>query len=219
MVYKKNEVKLTNYLEIKKIEPTLTAEGVVASFRMVPAPTVVSQDACPFAKCAEVTYDNELGCLSFSGRIVHAVRLLVNILEAGEEEVVAVPDVTNAGFRVCRRATCVFEKENKKVYEIKAAGIASSVQWLMTAPKDSIFLITAKGRSADSEFNVLAYEDTKRIGASQYETLMNRHMSHTGDVAIEHLKEETPQKRLESLKAAVPEASTPDLFNKRRKLE
>ena len=30
VVYKKNEMKGTNYLEIKRIEPTLTTEGVVA---------------------------------------------------------------------------------------------------------------------------------------------------------------------------------------------
>ena len=30
VVYKKNEMKRTNYLEIKRIEPTLTTEGVVA---------------------------------------------------------------------------------------------------------------------------------------------------------------------------------------------
>ena len=44
IIYKRNEVKDTNYLEIKRMEPTLTTEGIVASFRMVPAPHVRGND-------------------------------------------------------------------------------------------------------------------------------------------------------------------------------
>ena len=60
VVYKKNEMKRTNYLEIKRIEPTLTTEGVVASFRLLPTPHVPNQNACPFAPCASVSYDTDL---------------------------------------------------------------------------------------------------------------------------------------------------------------
>ena len=63
-MYKKNEMKRTNYLEIKRMEPTITIEGVVASHRLVPTPHVPNQDACPFALCASVSYDNDLGVLT-----------------------------------------------------------------------------------------------------------------------------------------------------------
>ena len=80
VVYKKNEMKRTNYLEIKRIEPTLTTEGVVASFRLLPTPHVPNQNACPFAPCASVSYDTDLGVLTVDGDAVHAVRLLVKVL-------------------------------------------------------------------------------------------------------------------------------------------
>ena len=74
LVYKKNEMKKTNYLEIKKMNATITSEGVVAAFRMLPAPLVTNQDACPFARCAEVDFEKDLRVLTSKGAAVHAVR-------------------------------------------------------------------------------------------------------------------------------------------------
>ena len=105
------------------------------------------------------------------------------------------------------------------MYDVKTLGISSSVQWLMTAPEGACYLIAAKGRSADNAFSVLAYEDTKDIGRKQYEVLFNRHIQHTCDVAVTHAITDTPKKRLQCLKDAVPVASTPEPFNKRVKWE
>ena len=213
-------MKRTNYLEIKRIEPTLTTEGVVASFRLLPTPHVPNQDACPFALCASVSYDNDLGVLTVDGDAVHAVRLLVKVLSPGDNEVCATPDVTNSGFRVSRRVRCsLAPAQSDKTYEIKAAGITSRVQWLMTAPADACYLITAKGRGADKAFTVIAYEDTKAIGEKQYVVLMDGHINHKGDVVVAHASTDTPQKRLQSLNDAVPAAETPQSFNKRRRLD
>ena len=144
VVYKKNEMKRTNYLEIKRMEPTITIEGVVASHRLVPTPHVPNQDACPFALCASVSCDNDLGVLTVDKVGVKAVRLLVKVLAPGETEVCATPDVTNSGFRICRKVICALApNECDKTYEIQIAGIASRVQWLMTAPADACYLITA----------------------------------------------------------------------------
>ena len=220
VVYKKNEMKGTNYLEIKRIEPTLTTEGVVASFRLLPTPHVANQDACPFALCASVSYDKDLCVLTVDEVGVKAVRLLVKVLAPGETEVCATPDPTNSGFRICRKVTCALAPdESDKTYEIKIAGISSRVQWLMTAAADACYFITAQGRRADNAFNVMAYEDTKTIGEQQYVNLMERHMNHKGDVAVAHASTDTPQKRLQSLNDAVPVAETPQSFNKRRKLD
>ena len=218
IVYKRNDLKATNYLEIKKIEPTLTAEGVVASLRLLPAPHVSSQSACPFARCSEVSFDRDLGVLTVNGAAVHAARLLVVVLAPADGEIVATPDVTNSGFRVCRKVKCALSEQHDVTYEIRIAGIAGSVQWLMTAAADACFLITAQGRGADKAFTVLAYEDTKAIGEKQYRELLHRHVTHAGDVSVNHASTDTPKKRLEALNAAVPDASTPQPFNKRQKL-
>ena len=218
-VYRKNEVKNTNYLEIKKLEPTLTAEGVVASFRLVPSPRVNSQNGCPFARCAEVAFDNELGVTTVCDNAVLAVRLLVVILPPGEDDLVATPDVTNSGFRVCRKVKCSLAEQNAEACEIKLAGIASSVQWLMTAPAGACFLITAKRGAADKAFTVLAHEDTTSVGRDKYDQLLRRHLQHTSDVVVQHSSTDTPKKRLASLGDAVPFPTTPQPFNKRQKLD
>ena len=112
LVYKQNELKQTNYLEVKKLEPTLTPEGVVASFRLVPAPRVSSQRACPFARCSDVAYDADLGVTTVSDTAVHAVRLPVLLIAPADDEVVAKPDATNSGFRVCRKVKCCLVPES-----------------------------------------------------------------------------------------------------------
>ena len=220
LVYKMNDFKGVNYLEIKKMAPTLQADGVVASFRLLPAPQTRRADGCPFAKCSDVSFDRDLGVLSVLGSAVAAARLLVRVLETEAEELVAEPDPSNVGFRVCRRVKCCLADENDdNFYKVKIAGHASSVQWLMTASADSCFLITVKGRGSDNAFTVLAYEDMKKIGAEQYVALVNAHVSHRANVEVTHGIGDTPTKRLAALRDAVPQASTPQHFDKRRKLE
>ena len=219
VVFRKNEMKQTNYLEIKKMEPTLTTEGAVGSFRLLPAPCVASQDACPFARCADVSFDVDLGVLTVNGLAVQAVRLLVVILPPAEDELVGTPDSTNLGFRITRKVKCGLADQCEDTYEVKFAGIDRSVQWLMTAPEDACYLITAKGRGTDKAFSILTYEDTKSIGRSEYHKLMTRHIEHKSDVSIVHSIMDTPQKRFNSLSDAVPLADTPRPLNKRRKFE
>ena len=219
-VYKTNTLKNTNYVEVKKIEPTINVEGVVGSFRRVPAPQVPSNTACPFARCADVAFNKELGVTTNKGMGVAAVRLLVRVMEAAEDEVVATPDPTNHGFRVCRRVKCGLRKDGPEaIYEIKTAGMAASVQWLMTAPPDSCFCVTAQGRGADAAFKILEHADTKDVGLNQYVALMSQHIDLGVPVVVEHHMSDTPGKRLRSLLTAVPEASTPLCLSKRQRLD
>ena len=111
------------------------------------------------------------------------------------------------------------ELQTEEAYAIRLAGLASSVQWLMTAPADACFLITALSRGMGSPFIVLAHVDTKDVGRDRYELLVRRHLQHTSDVVVQHDFADTPIKRLASLEAAVPDASTPEAFNKRLKLD
>ena len=63
LVFKANDYKQTNYLEVKRMVPTLTAEGIVAAFRLLPAPHAQLGEACPFAYCASVKFDVSLGSI------------------------------------------------------------------------------------------------------------------------------------------------------------
>ena len=114
---------------------------------------------------------------------------------------------------------CLAQEDDQNIYEIRAAGKSSSVQWLMTAPGDSGFLVTVKGRASDNAFNVLAYQDMTKVGCAKYQALVGRYMGHKDNVMLSHASTDTPQKRLDSLKDAVPLADTPAPFNKRRRFE
>ena len=221
LIYKKNEGRNTNYLEIKKIERTITDEGLLSSFRLLPTPQVDSQTGCPFALCSQVSFDGDLGMLTCADKTVSAARLLVRVVETTEDDVVATPDPTNQGFRVCRRAQCCLASEANKntEYEFKIAGPSGSVQWLMTAAPESTFLVTVTGRGADKAFTVLSHLPVKTKDYQQYEAIMKQHIAHKGDVSVSHASADTPKKRLQTLVDAVPAAATPPPFNKRQKLE
>ena len=119
------------------------------------------------------------------------------------------------------RAACVkceIDSEDSATYLVKAAGTSSHVQWLMTAQDNAVFLVTVRKGGEDDAFNVLSHFDTKAIGKSAYAQLMKQHIGHQGDVAVTHELADTPCKRLVTLHSATPDATTPEAFNKRRKL-
>ena len=219
MIYKRDDRKLTNNLDLKRIVPTISVEGFVASFRLLPTPIVPRNDACPFAACKSVSYDRDLGALFVSNLHVQAVRLLIEVQPVPEDETIAEPDESQNGFRVTRRVKCEIDSEDSETYIVKAAGTSAHVQWLMTAQDNAVFLVTARKGGEDEAFNILSHLDTKTIGKSAFAQLMKKHMNHVGDVAVTHAATDTPCKRLGTLQDAVPLASTPRPFNKRRKLD
>ena len=207
LVFKMQDKRETNYLEIKTMTPTLTPEGVVASFRLLPAAHAPSINGCPFAKCSSVSFNRGLGVLTVDDISVATVRLLVRVQAPQEDEAVGFLDPENVGFRVCRRVKCCLAHEDdQSIYELKTAGAALAVQWLLTAPGDSCFLVTAKGRGADSAFNVLAYQEAKNVDFAQYMKLMTFHVQHKTNVPVSHGITDTPTKRLDAVKDVVPEA-------------
>ena len=111
----------TNDLEIQRLEPTLTIEGVVGSFRLLPAPVVHHRGACPFAHCGDVEFDAELGVLSVRGNVVHSVRLLVTVAPTEDDDVIATPDPTQVGFRISRKVRCALDANDPIEYKLKVA--------------------------------------------------------------------------------------------------
>ena len=151
------------------------------------------------------------------GNTVHAVRLLVKLQEPGEDEETAQPDTTGLGLRVSRKAHCALDVEDTASYTLKVAGTAPTVQWLMTSPGGSCFLVTAQVRCEDNAFTVLAYENASTVGVDMYQLLMKQHIKYKDDVAVTQDTNSTPLKRLALINQAAADPSTPEPFNKRTK--
>ena len=106
--------------------PTLTPEGVVSSFRLLPAVHAPNMNGCPFAKCSSVSFNKGLGVLSVDDISVAAVRLLVRMQAPQEDETVGIPDPQNVGFRVCRRVKCCLAPDDdQSIYELKNSRASS----------------------------------------------------------------------------------------------
>ena len=154
-------------------------------------------------------FDKQLGVLTNSVCAVTACRILVRMMAVEEDELPVTPDPTKTGMRVCRRVKCCLEESTAAVYELKTAGTASSVQWMMTAAADSCFLVTVSGRGADSALTVLAHLAVGTGDFEIYKLLLLEHIKHDSDVEVHHLTSDTPTKGLRTLQTAVAEPNTP----------
>ena len=87
LIYKSNDIKQQNSLEVKRLLPTFTAESVLVSCLAPPLPEVDDMGpTCPFATCAEVRYDKDLGATFVKDKEITAVRLLIRVLQEEENE-------------------------------------------------------------------------------------------------------------------------------------
>jgi hypothetical protein len=220
LVFKVN-YKQTNYLEIKKLEPTLTKDGVVGSYSMARAPYVVRGDACPCAYCANLSFDKDRGVVCVAASAVQAARVLVSVVEPEEDEEITTPDTNARGLRVARHVRCALGDADSEDYTVKTAGVSGSVQWLATAAAGATFLMTVQVRGSDGAFNVLAHMNTSEVGTVHWRNHMRKHLEQARGVAIAHSVEDTPQKRQETHDKAMPTPSAKadsTSFSKRIKL-
>ena len=154
LVYRQQaRVRSENYLEIKALIPTLTAEGVAATWSVPSLPVVCHGQPCPFSRCADLTYDAGLGAACVRGVEVTAARLWVEFQPLREEEDIAKPEGT--GLRVSRRVKCAADPADTQEYMLTQAGLSGSVQWLMRARDGSKWFILASKRAALATFAVL----------------------------------------------------------------
>ncbi|CAK0849208.1 unnamed protein product [Prorocentrum cordatum] len=154
LIYRINALREVSNLEAKLLLPTLTSDGVVGSWRLDPTPITFSNTACPFAKCASVTFDPDLGFAVVDGSTVTSVRVLVTFQDPDEDEETTVPD-TAQGLRVTRVATCALEPAGQEApakFQFTASGLSSAVQWLVRA--DGTFFLSATKRKNDNTFVV-----------------------------------------------------------------
>ena len=87
VVFRMNEFRLDNYVEVKKMVHTITSEGVVATYRGGLPPGVrEAGGACPVARCADIDFDADLGVLRVRRREVDAASILVTFVNIEEDE-------------------------------------------------------------------------------------------------------------------------------------
>ena len=206
-VFKENVVRESNYIEVKYMTPSVSEEGIVETWQPHALPMVRSNNACPVAKCADIKYDKDLGLALVADRPVAAVRVLVILQTSSEDEEVAVPDESQSGLRVCRKARCALQPDIPAAYSIKTAGLSSSVQWLLTAPAGTVLFITSALSNDELSFNVLAHWE---VNTSILPDMKHFLMCTIHDVTSINLQldsQQTPLKRQRALDETGPSKS------------
>ena len=133
------------------------------------------------------------------------VRLLVRVLEDLEDEDSATPD-TEAGLRVTRRIVCAADKSTPTVYKLTVAGLCRSVQWLLRAPADSLWMVLASKRGADDTFVGIAYVDVTKYPASFFEKYIALTYQRPQGPVLVMGSTDTPLKRRRLIDDAMPRA-------------
>ena len=222
LVFRPNELTQTNVLEVKRMLPTLAPEGVVGNWAPAATGAVTTTTSCPFSVCADVTFDQSLGITLVKDREVSAVRVLLRTQKIKQDEIVALPDADNLGFRVQRYVRCGLNDAKEETYLLKTAGVPADVQWLMTAAPDDVFLVTAmvqEGAESDRpEFNVLAHMSVTPNILPSLVKLMLATVNESQIVNVTHVPAATPTKRLQQVLATAGEPSTPQPLSRRRRL-
>ena len=216
-VFKENVVRESNNTEIKYITPSVNYAGIVETWQPQPRPMIQSSGACPVAKCADIRYDNDLGLALVADLPVAAVRILVTLQAPSDDEEVAVPDVSQSGLRVCRKARCALQPDIPAAYSIKTAGLSGSVQWLLVAPAGTVLFITGHVCNGDPCFNILAHLEV----APSCVAVMRDFLMHTIDdvssIRLQMDSQQTPSKRQRLLDETGPAQSNLGSLVKRRR--
>ena len=206
-VFKENGVRESNYIEIKYLTPTVNDEGIVETWQPQPLPMVRSSVACPIAKCADIKYDKDLGLALVTDRPVAAVRILVILQAPSDDEEVAVPDASQSGLRVCRKARCALQPDIPAAYSIKIAGLSGSVQWLLVAPAGTMLFITGAVCNDDPCFNILAHLEVKPSGVADMKHFLMHTIDDVSSIRLQMNSQQTPSKRQKVLDETGPSQS------------
>ena len=183
LILKPDIVKNSNYLEIKKLLPTITPEGLVGTFAFVNAPRVdAGKPGCPFAFCSDVKFDEDFGVVRYKDVEVTAVRVLLKTEKAvaGDPDV-GTPDPTMSGLRVVRRVSCCLNDLDQAAYYLSVSGVCRTVQWLLTAAPGAAFYVTAKAKTFRDtiEFRAMSFKDVSEIGEETFTKFMKSSLSNS----------------------------------------
>lgn len=167
IVLKTDDYNKTNVLQVKRVAQTITAEGIISTCDKMAKPQVVSTGACPFALCSDSVLDRALGILLYEQQDSTAVRVLLSVEEPESDEETTIPEPSQIGLRVSRKAKCVLSPGSSTLFRLEAVGVSSSVQWLIQARSDATLFVTAKVKERDGLlcFNALAFFDVSAYKA------------------------------------------------------
>ena len=197
----------------------MTRDGVPASWEAQRPRSWGDDTACALATCKSVSYDAQLGVMSVGGCPVASARLLIRMEAVEEDEEFAVPDPSQQGLRVTRMVRCALDREDAGKYPMKTAGLAASVQWLMTAKEDSVYsVVVTKGSAA--AFSVLARCEVPDIEVGHFETFMKEivKLEHTHKPSTAMDSTMTPIKRQGLVHECFKESETAQPITRRRRL-
>ena len=172
VILRQDVFKNTNYLEIKRLAATISAEGVLDTYDHRQAVRVLTErPGCPMVKLSSIKFDETFGVARVNEFEAKAVRALVKIEEFQEGEPdMAVPDPTNKGLRVCRSVSCAAAPGQDKKHYLVTSGLVSAVQWLLTASTGTVFFVTATVKKASEAFELraLSHLSVDRIGEKRF---------------------------------------------------
>ena len=207
VVYRTNEYKQLNYLEIKKMRPTLTEEGVVSTWSTLPLPEARRGPICPICRCADVSWDSGLGAAVVDGREVTAVRLWVQVQPSGEEEETAFPD-TQSGLRVMRRVKCSADPNDETVYTVSQASLSNNVQWLLRAADNSSLMLLASMRATPAAtFTVLGQVNVTAFPPTLMSSYVTATINKKKGPIVTMVQSDTPLKRKQQIMDEMPSAA------------
>ena len=237
-VFKVDEYRHEGAVEIKRMDFTVTRDGVLASCQVAREPprAAESRDACPLARCADLGVDLSLGLATTRDVPVLAARVLVHVEDIGDEEETALPDPSGKGFKVQRRVRCALTPEGADAtspvtqYYVHTAGVSSAVQWLMTAAPNTLHFLTVKpfkGRlhgepdTADTRMilSVQAHGEAKGVYGGQLRKFLHAHLQRQSGPSLNFAAQSTPLKRHAQFEQASNEdGGAAEPFSKRRAL-
>jgi len=204
LVYNRNETRQENTLEAKLMLPTVTADGLLASWAAVPLlPEMYVGLTCPFAACADVVFDKDLGVTNVNDQEATSVRLLVRVLNELEDEDTAQPD-TSAGLRVTRRIKCAVKVDDDSVYRLSVAGLSSGVQWLLRAKGDSVWMVLASKRGVGDEFVSMANLEVTKYPSAPFNKYVLDTYNQARGPGLFPVTTDTPLKRRKMLDDRMP---------------
>ena len=158
---------------------------------------------CPFATCAEVRYDKDLGATFVKDKEITAVRLLIRVLQEEENEDTAQPDTT-AGLRVTRRIMCAADQEDTTVYKLTVAGLSSGVQWLMRANAASTWMVLVSKRGEEEVFVASGYINVTDYPKPFFQKYVPAVYTKSNGSKVTMSAVDTPLKRMKLLDATMP---------------
>ena len=220
LIFKIDEYRKENILDMKALSPTFTEEGVVTSWPEAPLPTYLQQSGCPFARCEDVTYDKDLGVHIVKDIQAKAVRLLVQTMITDDSFEVAAPDAHHAGLRVTQPVECLLrDSASVTTFYIETAGVSSAVQWLLRGDAGKVFFITACLREKENTFGVQAYYEVPSALLTKFKEYVALWLSRQDGIRLPETEASTPCKRQRIVQQATPPAADASDFSIRRQLD